>query len=199
MLGQQTISTHDFTMSQSPLVIEDQTLHAKSYMEKVEKSRSQSTVKGLTKQLHSVTAKSTSAIAELKHRVKVETREKDDYLRKYMLATKEVSKLKDLLEHSEQIRQNQCALIKLQKGKIRKMQGLLEDALIAREIKETQKYANNTTSRQMNTQRTGDFCAENTEHLYTETTFTAGGQTVISEGMEDSCKMCVECIRESQT
>lgn len=85
---------------------DDTVMHAKSYMEKVEPHRSQNTVKGLTKQLHSVTSKSSSQITDLKHRLKVESREKDEYLRKYMLATKEASKYKDLLEHSETIRQN---------------------------------------------------------------------------------------------
>jgi hypothetical protein len=69
------------------------------------------------------------------------TKEKEDYIRKYMLAQKEVTKLKDLLDHSEQIRQNQCALIHLQKSKIFKVQSQLEE----KNVQETRGNYINTT------------------------------------------------------
>jgi len=56
--------------------------------------------------MQSVTQKNNQQIAELKKKLKTETKEKEDYIKKYMLATKEISKLRDLLDHSESIRQN---------------------------------------------------------------------------------------------
>ena len=50
-----------------------------------------------------------------------------------MAATKEISKLRDLLGHSEQIRQNQVALINMQNEKLKTMHGHL-DALTFREM-----------------------------------------------------------------
>lgn len=68
------------------------------------KERNSTNVKTLTKQLQALTLKSKVQIADFKAKLRVEMREKDDYIRKYLNQTKEVDKLRNLLEHSEQIR-----------------------------------------------------------------------------------------------
>ena len=75
-------------------------------LERVESDKQLNTVKSLSRQMQSVTQKNNQQIADLKKKLKTETKEKEDYIKKYMLATREISKLRDLLDHSESIRQN---------------------------------------------------------------------------------------------
>lgn len=70
-----------------------------------EYERDMNTVKSLHRQLQNIQQKE-SQIAELKRTLKTEKKEKEDYIRKYLLATKQTTKLNDLLAHSESIRQN---------------------------------------------------------------------------------------------
>jgi flagellar biosynthesis/type III secretory pathway ATPase len=77
-----------------------------SRLERVESDKQLKTEKSLSRKMQSVTQKNNQQIADLKKKLKTETKEKEDYIKKYMLATKEISKLRDLLDHSESIRQN---------------------------------------------------------------------------------------------